>query len=238
MPDKLAFLGKTIDTTAKFRSRVCVPFMLNNKSINELIKNDKYYFNGEIYQVSNNLNIEVIKDEEGKQLLERLIENFKLLNYNTTFGNSLYDAEIKKYLFSRYLTSNLTIESQTVPVNSELLMCQVPIPKYPNLDKLSFEFNLFPENVDFNSLDLKVIIRSNDNTIIYYDRFRITNSKTEKNPDSYNCTVSRSVKVSQLTSNDPAHLELILVNKSKQPFKSVKCLFKNWCIAENTVRKN
>lgn len=83
------WLGTSFDTSAVFSSKVIVPFMRNNRDINEYLFHDKFIARNRIYEIDDNLFPTEIQDTTLKNKLLQYLEDYKSIDWYVTQNDFL-----------------------------------------------------------------------------------------------------------------------------------------------------
>ena len=91
VPDKIHWLGSTLDTHEKFRSRSFIPFMRINRQINELLSNEYFYSEGRLFKIDEEMNIKPSENLTQRILLNEKLRYFNILNDYVCNENKIYN---------------------------------------------------------------------------------------------------------------------------------------------------
>jgi phosphoglycerol transferase MdoB-like AlkP superfamily enzyme len=87
MPKKVAWLGSTLDVNEGFKPNRDIPLMRNKNQLEDFISGDKFYSNGKIYEVDENMDLSTAFS--GGSKLEGKLENFAAMNSYVTLNNKI-----------------------------------------------------------------------------------------------------------------------------------------------------
>jgi uncharacterized sulfatase len=112
-PDKVHWIGTSLDTSSVFNSSETFTFMLNNKEVNEIVYRDYYLNKSILYKIDNNLDIEKINDSNLKDSVKNILEIYKQLDLYATGNNMLLP--LKDYLnsYDGRVVENYSINFET-----------------------------------------------------------------------------------------------------------------------------
>jgi len=91
VPDKIHWMGGTLDTHEKFRSRSFVPFMRINRQIDELLSNEYFYSEGRLFKIDEKMNIKPSENLTQRILLKEKLRYFNILNDYVCKENKIYN---------------------------------------------------------------------------------------------------------------------------------------------------
>src|SRR5690554_2073055 len=108
-PSETASLGYSLFDTDPSIARK-YSFMDGNRGMYEYYADGYYLRKNELYEVGDHFTISEIKDEKKKKQLKKVLDNFKTINYRTSFDNKILSKEIytkginSRIVYSKYDT--------------------------------------------------------------------------------------------------------------------------------------
>ncbi len=91
--DTVHWLSSGLDTSSCFQSQIDMPFMFNNRNIEEYIYYDKFYSRGLVYDILDPLSMELIDDDDLAKTLGEKIELYKRINKYIILSDKLMVAK-------------------------------------------------------------------------------------------------------------------------------------------------
>jgi len=92
-PKEVNWLGDVLDTAASFRNVQSMPFMAWSREINDYIYKDYMLSEGELYKLTPGLLMDETENDSIKKHINRLLENFKIINTYVCDSNRIYPPE-------------------------------------------------------------------------------------------------------------------------------------------------
>ena len=96
-PRYVSWLGDELDTCRTFRNIHHTPFMLTNRDINDYLYEGNYIGGKQLYQIGPQMSLNELSDVELTSKLEKIRENFKIVNNYVCENNKLYPATENSY---------------------------------------------------------------------------------------------------------------------------------------------
>jgi len=95
-PNKVHWIGTTLDTSTTFNSSEIFSFMLNNKQVNEMIYKNYYINKGVLFKLKDNIEIEKIDSVDTLSKVLKTLDNYKKVDIFATNNNLIIP--LKDYL--------------------------------------------------------------------------------------------------------------------------------------------
>lgn len=95
LPLKTSWLGNGLDMQSKFRIAKNIPLMRNKNELNDFISGDKFYRNGDLFEINENLELEKLTTDASTY--KALLNDFKGLNAYVTKKNKILPEEFVLY---------------------------------------------------------------------------------------------------------------------------------------------
>ncbi len=86
MPKKVAWIGGALDTNAEFRGVKDIPLMINKNDLNEYISGEKFYTDGKVFSIDENMNL---GGSFGGSNIKEKLDAFKSINEYVTLNNKI-----------------------------------------------------------------------------------------------------------------------------------------------------
>ena len=90
------WLGTSFDTTATFSSKVIVPFMRNNREVNEFLYHDKLIVRDRLYTIDERLYPTEIQDTATRNKLARYLDDYQSVDWYVTQNDFLMTRDEKQ----------------------------------------------------------------------------------------------------------------------------------------------
>lgn len=186
VPEKVAWVGSSLDMNEKFSGTKNIPLMRNKNELKDFVYNDYFYANGETYQIKDGINLTGASASKGKEI-KVMLDEFKALNDYVTNNNKLipddmviykmekevFTEEEKVWIDSKFNGENYDSAYQTareLAFNKErdesLLLCRYILSRVPShIDTkiLSGRVNAWEGNYDKAIEIFKACIKTNPN---------------------------------------------------------------------------
>jgi len=96
-PTVASWIGHGLDNSVDFRSLQTYPLMRNKNEILDLLSEDQFLSGQTIYQISTDLNIDPLENDERQKLLKEELDNFIRKNNYACKNNKLIPDSLKTY---------------------------------------------------------------------------------------------------------------------------------------------
>lgn len=106
LPEKVAWLGEGIDTTAAFTNKHQIPLMRYKGTISDYLYKDYMYSDGKLYKIKEDFNTFQISDKKVLDTMKTKLKEFKNLNAYVTNNDKIISEKIKTSSLSRYTFSD------------------------------------------------------------------------------------------------------------------------------------
>ena len=93
MPVESTWLGQVLDTAQNFQSKIAMPLMRNKNQLVDYIHGDLFYSDGQLYKISDNLNIDPLESPQDLNQLLGEFEDFKNKNNYMVQTRKLFPEE-------------------------------------------------------------------------------------------------------------------------------------------------
>lgn len=93
IPDEVNWMADVLDTCTAFRNTQSMPFMAWSREINDYIYKDYMLSEGILYKLTPELLMEPYTNDSIKQHINRLLENFKIINSYVCDNNKIFPKE-------------------------------------------------------------------------------------------------------------------------------------------------
>jgi len=140
-PEEVPWMADVIDTTVQFSNQQSMPFMEWSREMTDYIYKDYYLSGDQLYQLTPNLLEIKVENDSVKNHMQRLLNNFKLINNlvcsrNLLYPNQTIDNNSKKELLLDYynprtqniitkLSDSTIIPAINVPKNDKFIYVEV-----------------------------------------------------------------------------------------------------------------
>jgi phosphoglycerol transferase MdoB-like AlkP superfamily enzyme len=106
MPQKTAFINSGLSFNENFETKLTQPIMKNKGDLNLIIKNNYFLDNGLLYKILPELEIDKTGFRIRENELQKLLDDFKLINKHVTQNNKLYKNTLGKLKRASEFTFN------------------------------------------------------------------------------------------------------------------------------------
>ena len=100
-PDKVAWMGKGIDTSSEFRNHKIIPLMRYKGKLNDMLFKNYFYSDGELFEIDKNLNRVKIDSAVVLNTVLDSLNSFKKINYYTTQNDKIFPELLNIYIDKR-----------------------------------------------------------------------------------------------------------------------------------------
>src|SRR5690554_35913 len=115
-------------------------FMDGNRGMHEYYSDGYFLRKDELYKVGKNLTLKLINDKKKKEQLQLELENFKIINYRTSFNNLLMSHEVYAKGLDAELIYSKTDSSQVISTDEyNTIVPSIEVPNTSFRAELSFD---------------------------------------------------------------------------------------------------
>tara|TARA_B100000508_G_scaffold136157_1_gene128779 strand:- start:17540 stop:19780 length:2241 start_codon:yes stop_codon:yes gene_type:complete len=108
--EKSHWLGSTFDTLGEFRNLRSIAFMRNKRTYNDFISNELFLSDGELFTVSDRLNIHPSESKTKSEQIKTLFDAYKRVHSYSVLRNKITPGE-KRTTINRKKASKISIEN-------------------------------------------------------------------------------------------------------------------------------
>jgi uncharacterized sulfatase len=173
-PTESASLGYSLFANDSLMARKYA-FMDGNRGMYEYYADGFYLRKDELFKVGDHFSISLIKDKDKKEQLKKELENFKTINYRTSFNNMIMSKEIyasglnAKVFYSKTDTTEIKSEFEYVSL--------VPPVGIPNRD-FRAEINLDLEDEIKKNTSIVFEIKNAQDSILSWNSLKLEEEKS------------------------------------------------------------
>ncbi|MBW7867159.1 MAG: sulfatase-like hydrolase/transferase [Brumimicrobium sp.] len=197
--DSVSWLGNSLDTSATFQSKCDVAFMRNDRIIKDMLHNEYFYSEGDLYKISNRLHLSKVTNLDEITHYKNLLKSSDLIHKEVVTQNILIPRDID-YSLKKEQTRSLTIheEKEFYNVLDDILK--------ESYKELSFELNLvfsgdYAKLTPENAPNLVYTIKRGDSTIFWNTLEWLPKDMHQTNKKSIQFYIKNNLQL-QLTKDD------------------------------------
>ena len=149
-PKQVHWLGGDLDTSQSLESRIPIPFMQVNRSVDEMLFQNCFLTSGKLYKVHDNMRLEACEDDSVMRGMEALLTAYVQVNRYVCMQNHLVPKEIYKQWGNFYVDIwSSYAEELTIDTSDTYIGLWQRELKYPHENyRIKLEFDLVANTVN------------------------------------------------------------------------------------------
>jgi len=220
-PDNVYWMGRDFDTSAIVKSKIPVPIMQINRSVQEVLYNDYFLSKGKLYHIENNLQMKLVNNDTIQQKMQKWLNAYLQINNYVCNNNYLMpEKEYSKWGILYKIKDKKN--KKRILIDSTTTYTRIWKEDFKNTGsnyRVTLDFTLMPNTIDHKKYPQFVLeVRDAENKKVFYN------------------SIYWMRKEKEFESNKKNHFSLSIETYIPPDLSSEECELKAYLWNKNNVR--